>query len=131
MPAKILLVEDDPYTQDFLAQLLRARGHTVATAADGDAALSAAKAMAPDLIVCDINLPTSNGFQVLRSLRESNPTRSAPVIAITASGAQSELAEAKVHERITGLGFTAYIPKPIDGKTFVERVETFLPEGWV
>jgi hypothetical protein len=40
-----------------------------------------------------------------------------------------QAAEAQVHERITGLGFTSYIPKPIEPKTFAMRVDGFLPEG--
>lgn len=127
MPAKILVIEDDQITQDLLAHLLRLRGHTVATAADGDAAVQTAEAMLPDLVLCDINLPTTNGFEILQRLRQGAKTSATPVIAITASGAVDKAAEAQVHERITGLGFTSYIPKPIEPKTFAARVDGFLP----
>jgi CheY-like chemotaxis protein len=129
MPAKILVIEDDQVTQDLLAHLLRVRGHAVTTVADGDAAIEVAAFMPPDLVLCDINLPTTNGFEVLQRLRQDDTTSAMPVIAITASGARDAAAEAQVRDRIMGLGFTAYIPKPIEPKTFAERIEGFLPEN--
>src|SRR5262245_17911730 len=105
MTAKILIVEDDGPTQELLGTLLRARGHSVWTVSDGGAALAAAIAHLPDLIVCDINLPTVDGHVVLQQLKETPATAKIPVVAITASAATSSQAMQNVRDRILALGF--------------------------
>ena len=127
MAAKILIIEDDGVTQDLLRPLLGAREHKVWAMADGNAGVAAAMAYLPDLVLCDVNLPTINGFEVLERLRAASGTCHIPVIALTAAGAENDVAAAKVHDRIVGMGFTGYIPKPIDPKLFGQQVEAFLP----
>ena len=126
MLAKILIVEDDSITQELLKHLMAARGHSVWAVSDGGAAVAAAITHQPDLVLCDINLPTMNGLEVLNQIRANNSTSRIPVVALTAAGARSEDAIGGVRDRIIGMGFTGYISKPIDPKGFSQQIEAFL-----
>ena len=59
--AKILVIEDNPANLNLLEYLLKAYGHTCTLAKDGEAGIKAAKMEAPDLIICDIQLPGMDG----------------------------------------------------------------------
>lgn len=71
---RVLIVDDDPFTHELLASMLRQLGVTrIALAADGErgvAALSDARG-APDVIICDLNMPGKDGFQVMEALAAS------------------------------------------------------------
>jgi two-component system KDP operon response regulator KdpE len=66
---RLLIVDDDPQILRALRINLRARGYDVEVAADGAAALSAAAAHPPDLVVLDLGLPDLDGADVIRGLR--------------------------------------------------------------
>jgi DNA-binding NtrC family response regulator len=69
-----LVVDDDPDVRDMLADYLRQRGLTVATAHDGRAAIAALERGRYGLILTDINMPGADGFEVLRAARAANAT---------------------------------------------------------
>ena len=69
--ATLLVVEDEPNIRELLATSLRFAGFEVVAASDGRAALAAAEAHAPDLVVLDVMLPDMDGFEVIRRLREA------------------------------------------------------------
>src|SRR5688572_3630084 len=66
---KILIVEDDTDIRELLQYSLAREGHEVAVAADGRAALVAARRMLPDLVLLDLMLPGADGLEVCRQLR--------------------------------------------------------------
>ena len=66
---KILLVEDNLELRNLYEIFLKQHGYDVATAADGDQGLEAAKEYKPDLIFLDVMMPKKNGFEVLKILR--------------------------------------------------------------
>jgi CheY-like chemotaxis protein len=70
---KILLVDDAVDLRDAARDLLAGRGHTVVTVANGDRALEAAAALAPDLALVDVGLARESGVEVARSLAERYP----------------------------------------------------------
>lgn len=72
--AKIILVDDDPHIRDVFSRLLKARGHTVITAADGLNAVILIKNNIPDLIILDRNLPLTTGENVFKKIREISRT---------------------------------------------------------
>src|SRR5688572_7903558 len=79
----VLVVEDHADSAANMAMLLRLEGHEVWIAADGPAALCAAQAQPPDVVLLDIDLPGMDGYEVARLLRE-RPAEKAPfVIAVT------------------------------------------------
>ena len=67
---RVLVVDDDLSIRRFLEIAMRARGYTVAEAADGQAALSAELSFRPDLVILDLGLPDMDGIQVLRRIRD-------------------------------------------------------------
>jgi CheY-like chemotaxis protein len=80
----VLVVDDDPALRDVLSSLLAEDGWRVATASDGEAALSAVERERPTAMVLDLMMPRVDGFEVLRTLREQPATRDLPVIVVTA-----------------------------------------------
>lgn len=121
MSARVLIIEDKQANLDLMSYLLQAFGHTVYTAMDGEEGLAAVQRDTPDLIVCDIHLPGTDGYEVARQL-DANPTlRHIPLIAVTA------LAMVGDREKVLSAGFDGYISKPIAPESFVSQVDAFLP----
>jgi len=117
--SRILVVDDEPRIVDVVRAYLEREGHAVEVAHDGDAALAAARAAPPDLIVLDVMLPGRTGFDVLRALRaESDPGPA--VILLTARD--------DVIDRVAGLelGADDYVTKPFEPRELVARVGAVL-----
>lgn len=121
MTACILVIEDNAANVELMTYLLGAFGYQVVSASDGEAGLNLALHIAADLIICDIEMPNLNGFEVLRALRGQHGARQIPILAVTA------YAMAGDREKVLGAGFDGYVSKPIDPETFVNEVEAFLP----
>ncbi len=105
---RILVVEDDPATMQFLEALIRDRGYEVLRARNGVEAMVALTAPHPELphaILLDIGLPLEGGASVLHLLRNVLQSR-IPVIVIT--GRQ----DAEEEATLRGLGITAFLRKP-------------------
>jgi CheY-like chemotaxis protein len=83
--AAILIVEDRPIDRKFLATLLKTAGHAVIEASDGIEALRLAEANPPDLVISDILMPTVDGYELVRRMREKTPLAHTPVIFYTAT----------------------------------------------
>jgi len=82
--ARVLVVDDDPSIRKIIADRMRAQGHEVEVAVDGEAALEAVARFDPDLMLLDMKMPKMDGFEVLEALRR---TESPPeVVMITAHG---------------------------------------------
>jgi CheY-like chemotaxis protein len=86
----VLIVDDDPALRDVLSSLVATDGWRVATAADGQAALSAIEHDKPDVVVLDLMMPNVDGFEVLQRLRVDPTTRELPVIVVTAKDLTEE-----------------------------------------
>jgi CheY-like chemotaxis protein len=121
--ARILIIEDNSANLDLMSYLLRARGHTVNGATDGESGLAAAREGRPDLILCDIQMPGMSGIEVVNHLRADGELHAMRVVAVTA------LAMVGDRESILAAGFDGYLAKPITPETFARQVEAFLPEG--
>ncbi len=67
---KILIVDDEPNIVMPVEFLMRRQGHEVRVAGDGEEALRAVEAFAPDLVLLDVMLPRRNGYEVCQTLRE-------------------------------------------------------------
>lgn len=116
--AKILAVDDDPKILKILRHCLEKEGFQVATAADGEAAVKAAKLDRPDLVILDLMLPKINGLDVCKRL--SAEAEDLPIIILSAKG--DEL------DRIVGLrmGVDDYVAKPFSPTELVLRVRAVL-----
>lgn len=105
---RVLVVDDNRDAADTLALLLELMGHTTRTAHDGPAALEAAAAFEPDIVLLDIGLPRMNGYEVCRKLREEPWGRSAFVVALTGWG------QAEDQRNASEAGFDRHLVKPVE-----------------
>ncbi|MGI5500461.1 response regulator transcription factor [Lentzea sp. CA-135723] len=115
---RLLVVEDEPSIRELLCASLRFAGFTVASAATGSEALTAARSDLPDLVLLDVMLPDRDGFEVVRRLR-SDGVR-VPVLYLTARDSPDD--------RVTGLtiGGDGYITKPFSLEEVIARVTAVL-----
>jgi len=118
MRRRLLLVEDDPTLRQALSFNLTREGYEVAAAADGEAALEAARSDRLDLILLDVMLPGMSGVEVLRVLRREGV--STPVIILSAKGDEID--------RVVGLkvGADDYVAKPFSRPELLARIEAVL-----
>ena len=123
MSARILIIEDNAANLDLMSYLLHAYGYAVETARDGAEGLARARAAPPELIVCDIQMPVLDGYQVARELKSDPALRRIPLVAVTA------LAMVGDRERMLSSGFDGYVAKPIEPERFVPQIAAFLGVG--
>ncbi|MEO6578336.1 MAG: response regulator transcription factor [Candidatus Limnocylindria bacterium] len=118
MRRRLLLVEDDPTLRQALTFNLTREGYEIASAADGEAGLEAARNERLDLILLDVMLPGMSGIEVLRVLRRDGVTT--PVIILSAKGDEID--------RVVGLkiGADDYIAKPFSRPELLARIESVL-----
>jgi CheY-like chemotaxis protein len=102
---RILLVEDDRFLRRACEASLRQRGLTVTTAADGEEGLRLARSERPDLILLDMLMPKMSGVEVLRALRSGEATRAVPVLVLSNSSRDQDIAD------VTSLGVSGYFVK--------------------
>lgn len=115
---KLLLVEDDRQTADYVRRGLGELGHSCDVASDGVDGLTAALIQAYDAIILDRNLPQLDGMAVLQALRsQGNRT---PVLVLSALG--------EVGDRVAGLraGGDDYLPKPFSFQELIARLEAIV-----
>ena len=109
IPARrILVVDDNVDAADSLAMLLRVIGHDVRTAHDGPAALEAARASRPEVVLLDIGLPFMSGLDVARHLRNDFPAHDVVLVALTGYGQDED------RRRSEEAGFNGHLVKPLD-----------------
>jgi DNA-binding NarL/FixJ family response regulator len=108
MPLTILVADDDLGTRLSIGDYLELSGYSVITAENGQKALEMVDQYKPHLIVTDITMPRTDGYELVRQVRRQPAFRLLPVIFLTA--------RINTEERIRGyqLGCDAYLPKPFD-----------------
>lgn len=121
MSARIVLIEDHPDNMELMAYLLQAAGYTYRCAVDGAEGIEMVRREHPDLIVCDLQMPVMDGFEVLRQLRQDETLRHTPIVAVTA------LSMPEDRQKVLRAGFNGYFSKPIEPERFVNQLETWLP----
>src|SRR5690349_17152086 len=84
MAQRILLIEDNRANMELARYLLEAAGFECEGAFDGEAGLQAAHRSPPQLIICDLQLPGIDGFEVMRRLRNNPDLAGIPIVAVTA-----------------------------------------------
>ncbi|KRD55840.1 two-component system response regulator [Acidovorax sp. Root275] len=120
MKATILVIEDDDASRLLVTYLLENAGHRVLLAENGALGLGLALAEGPDLILCDLQMPVMNGYEVAQSLRSHPTWRVVPLVAVTAFSMPGD------REKALEVGFDEHLSKPITPETFVSQVEAFL-----
>jgi CheY-like chemotaxis protein len=107
-PARVLVVEDNADTADALTMLLELLGHRVRAAHDGMAALDAAHANVPDVMLVDIGLPGMDGYEVARRVRRDPDLRQVVLVALTGYGQE------EVKQQAMAAGFDYHLVKPVN-----------------
>ncbi len=114
-PAQVLLADDNADMREYLQRLLRP-GYEVTTVTDGQAALDAARASPPDLVISDVMMPRLSGLQLVTALRSDLRTADVPVLLLSARAGQEAAIE--------GLeaGADDYLVKPFSAAELLARV---------
>ena len=120
---KILVADDDALLRELLEYKLSARGFEVRTAEDGDDALAAIHAEAPDLVVLDAMMPVRDGIDVLRQMKSEAATAGIPVVMLTARKLESDIVGA------LELGAADYLVKPFSPEELLARIARIVGAG--
>lgn len=115
-PRRLLIADDNPDVLELLVLNFEAEGFEVVSARDGLEAEVMARAIIPDIVVLDVMMPESDGFEVLRNLRANAETRGIPVILLTARSTDADIWEG------WSMGTDYYITKPFDIDELVRLV---------
>jgi len=107
----ILLVDDDEVFRERLARALRERGYEVATAADHDGAVAAARAQKPDFAIVDLRMPGLSGLALIGPLHAISPA--ARIVVLTGYGSITSAVEA------LRAGAHDYLSKPVDADQII------------
>jgi two-component system, chemotaxis family, sensor kinase CheA len=119
---RVLVVDDSPIVRDLLTELLSSVGLEVRAAGDGVAALASLAEATVDLIVCDVEMPVMDGFELLRRLRER--AERIPVVMVTTRGSVADRSMA------ASLGADALIVKSeFENAQLLETVRRFVEIG--
>ncbi|MEX8520986.1 MAG: response regulator [Leptothrix sp. (in: b-proteobacteria)] len=121
MAARILVIEDNEANLELVQYLLEKAGYEVLTARDGAQGATVALQGQPALIICDLQMPVMDGYQVLATLRQEPATCTTTVIAVTAFSMPGD------QQKVLVAGFDGYLAKPIEPENFVAQIEAFLP----
>jgi two-component system cell cycle response regulator DivK len=119
MRKKLLIVEDNDFNRDLLVQIFEG-AYEIELAPDGRAAVEAASATSPDLILIDIGLPEMSGLEAVRAIRAMAMDQ--PIIAVSSRVMPGD------RERAIDAGCDEFVAKPIDDTALVELVGRSLRE---
>jgi two-component system, cell cycle response regulator DivK len=119
--ARILVIEDNAANLELARYLLSFSGYTVLEARDGAQGVDMALRERPDLVVCDLQMPLLDGYQVLARLREDAASAAMVVVAVTAFSMPND------RHKVMTAGFNGYLSKPIEPEHFVAQIGAFLP----
>ena len=118
-PIRVLLVDDSAVMRKMVERSLRESGIAVGEvleANDGWEALAVAREKSPDLILCDINMPTMDGLEFLRNLQGTEAAWKIPVVMVTTEGSEARVTEAM------SAGARGYICKPFTAEQLKSKV---------
>ena len=120
MGRRVLLIEDEPNIIEAISVILSRDGWTVHTHADGTTAMDKVLGMPPDMIILDVMLPGRSGFDILRDLRQSDVTKTTPVMMLTARG------QDKDRELAMRLGANLFMTKPFSNTEVRDHVRDLM-----
>lgn len=116
----ILLVEDHEEIWDFLSRRLKRRGFDVTVATDGQQGVDQARAVQPQIVLLDMNLPVLDGWSAARLMKDDPATAAIPIIALTAHAMSGD------REKALAAGCDDYHPKPIDFSGLLTQIDALI-----
>jgi CheY-like chemotaxis protein len=118
---KILVVEDEPESREFLAILLKLEGYAVATANNGLEGLEKVEADCPDIIISDICMPYLDGLDMVKMLRKSPAYKTIPIVMLSAYGSGNLMSALNV-------GANEAMRKPVNAELLLQNVKKWIGE---
>jgi DNA-binding response OmpR family regulator len=122
MAKRILLIDDDYDFVSITKKVIEEGGYEVEVAYNGNEGLAKINKAKPDLIVLDVMMPGTDGWEICSALKDSKETEDIPVIMLTAVGSSIKTTK---YTRRAGMETEAedYIPKPVDPPMLLERIK--------
>ena len=118
----VLIAEAEPEARRWLAELLLGQGFAILEAHDGNQTLAAIAEQRPDLILFGLKLTTTDGWTVLRKLKQNPDTAGVPIILLTAGRVELHLEK----ESLLGLGIKQILTKPVSAGVLIREVRRLL-----
>ena len=117
---KVLVIDDSPTERYTLEAIMKAEGWEVLSAGSGEEGLKVAKEQKPDLVLMDVVMPGTNGYQATREISRSPELKGTPVIICTSRGAETD--------KVWGMrqGAEDYLVKPITKEKLLPAIEKAL-----
>ena len=116
----VLVIEDHTDSREMLRQMMRSLGAVVHGAADGWEGLVLLRAERPDVILCDLLMPTMDGYAFIAALRRDAAWQRTPIVAVTALGSDAD------YRRTWEAGFDGHLTKPIQADQLTAVVHAVL-----
>jgi CheY-like chemotaxis protein len=113
---RIVVVEDNRDSADSLQKLLELCGYNVTVAYSGQEGLAVIRRTRPDVVLCDIGLPDTDGFTLAREIQKDPATASVRLIAVTAYGNDDDQARSRE------CGFQLHLVKPVDPEVLLQKL---------
>jgi len=117
---RVLVAEDDPGIRELIRARLTTAGYDTHTAHNGREALQRIRALKPDGLILDINMPELDGFGVLEALKAEEALKRLPVLVLTARHGAEDV------KRAVGLGAKDFLTKPFNDGQLIARVARLL-----
>lgn len=116
---KVLVVDDDPLSIEYVVEMLTTCGFMAETAVNGEEAVKKAQIEVYDLIIMDIELPGMDGVAATKIIKRKPGYEKKPVIALTAFAMKGD------RERFLAEGFNEYFSKPVNVAEFMEVLKKY------
>lgn len=123
MSKKILIADDEPNIATALEFLLQKSGYEVYVAQDGEGALRAIEACIPDLVLLDVMMPKTSGYEVCARIRERADWRHVRIMMLSAKGREAEV------KKGLSMGADLYVTKPFSTRELVDKIQALLDQG--
>lgn len=120
--ARVLFVDDDPFTLETLSKAIEVLGHQALIASSGQEALKLVEEQSPDLIFTDMLLSDTDGATLINLLRSRERTAETPMFVLSASPTEGAV------EKSEAAGAQAYLNKPIRLQTLIDIIQKFTSE---
>ena len=120
MAKTILIADDEPNIVTALEFLLQKAGYNARTARNGEEALKAIEAETPDLVLLDVMMPVTSGYEVCKRIRERAQWAGIKVVMLSAKGRDAEVTKGMA------MGADLYVTKPFSTRELMEQIRVLL-----
>ena len=120
MTKKVLIADDEPNIVAAIEFLLKQRGYEVHAAPDGGEALRIVEQVVPDLVLLDVMMPQTSGYEVCQAIRKRAEWRHIKIVMLSAKGRDAEVVKG------LAMGADLYVTKPFSTRELMARIEELL-----